>query len=81
MYLLPFSCSYFTLRFHYLLLEVPIYFGAAHLRPFTEEDGGEPYDPGCWRGKVQDWDGAGLVVVLIHLKYEKNREDIGLFGI
>lgn len=22
-----------------------------------------------------------LVVVLIHLKYEKNREDIGLFGI
>ncbi|MEL2219459.1 hypothetical protein R9J46_00360, partial [Escherichia coli] len=24
--------------------------------------GGEPYDPGCWRGKVQDWDGAGLVV-------------------
>ena len=28
----------------------------------TEEDGGEPYDPGCWRGKVQDWDGAGLVV-------------------
>ena len=37
MYLLPFSCSYFTLRFHYLLLEVPIYFGAAHLRSFTEE--------------------------------------------
>ena len=62
MYLLPFSCSYFTLRFHYLLLEVPIYFGSAHLRPFTEEDGGEPYDPGCWRGKVQDWDGAGLLV-------------------
>lgn len=62
MYLLPFSCSYFTLRFHYLLLEVPIYFGAAHLRSFTEEDGGEPYDHGCWRGKVQDWDGAGLVV-------------------
>ncbi len=23
----------------------------------------------------------GLVIVLIHLKYEKNREDIGLFGI
>ncbi|EFU46368.1 hypothetical protein HMPREF1617_05143 [Escherichia coli 908675] len=43
-------------------MEVPIYFGAAHLRSFTEEDGGEPYDPGCWRGKVQDWDGAGLVV-------------------
>lgn len=24
---------------------------------------------------------AGLLVVLIHLKYEKNRDDIGLFGI
>lgn len=24
---------------------------------------------------------VGAVVVLIHLKYEKNREDIGLFGI
>lgn len=25
--------------------------------------------------------GRGLMFVLIHLKYEKNREDIGLFGI
>ncbi|PRW37367.1 hypothetical protein CSC05_3352 [Escherichia coli] len=36
-------------------MEVPIYFGAAHLLPFTEEDSGEPYDPDCWRGKVQNW--------------------------
>ncbi|MGD2923301.1 hypothetical protein ACP80Y_22850, partial [Escherichia coli] len=34
---------------------VQIYFGAAHLLPFTEEDSGEPYDPDCWRGKVQNW--------------------------
>lgn len=54
MYLLPFSCSYFTLRFHYLLLEVPIYFGAAHLRSFTRG----------WWWTVRSWllarEGSGL---------------------
>lgn len=28
-----------------------------------------------------DLAGVWLISVLIHLKYEKNREDIGLFGI
>lgn len=62
MYLLPFSCSYFTLRFHYLLLEVPIYLVLLTYGHSRKRMSGEPYDPGCWRGKVQDWDGAGLVV-------------------
>lgn len=45
--------------------------------------------PGCGEMKLLDAPSSftpccgstGLACVLIHVKYEKNREDIGLFGI
>lgn len=55
-------------------LHAPITFAAEAAKPATTADSKAAF-------KNDDQKSAYALGVLIHLKYEKNREDIGLFGI